>query len=205
MGALTLPTTPRGLAAAAWTVVGALLLLLPVGAVCQIVLTAQLDDHSPTQAIVVMDPANVWGDNGPVRAARLDHAASLYRAGTAPVVMLVGSHHAADAARARLVAAGVPDADVVAFTTGTDTLGSLRVVASVMRDLGMSSATLVTDPTQAARTQATASGYGIDAHVSPTQVGPGHALTSEFVGRETAALLRYYLLNRWQQSQIIPS
>lgn len=196
---------PRSISAVVWTLVAAFVLLIPVGAVCQIVLTSQLDDRSRTQAIVVMDPARYWGDDDPVRAARLEHAAALYREGAAPVVILTGSKRTVEGSKARLVLLGVPARDVVAFPSGTDTLGSLRVVGTVLRDLGWQSATIVTDPAQAARTQATASGYGIDAHVSPTQTGPGQALTSEYVGRETAALLRYYLLSRWAQPQLVPS
>jgi hypothetical protein len=62
----------------------------------------------------------------------------------------------------------------------------------------------VTDPANAARADATATQFGIDAHMSPTKAGPGTALTSEYVGRETAALMRYYLLTRWGQPRIIP-
>ena len=67
-----------------------------------------------------------------------------------------------------------------------------------MRDLGWSAATVVTDPAHAARAQATASAYGIDAHLLLTDDGPGTAMTSEYVGRETLALLRYYAVTRWQ-------
>ena len=72
------------MATASLTLLGALLLLLPVGAVLQIVLSAQLDDRSQTQAIVVLDPARYWGDPAPVLRARLAHAATLYREGVAP-------------------------------------------------------------------------------------------------------------------------
>ena len=199
----SVPRTPRGLLTAASTVLVFLALLLPIGAVCQIVLTSQLDDRSPTQAIVVLDPARYWGDPVPVMNARLAHAAQLYAAGTAPVIVVTGPARSAKFAREQLIASGVPQADVVAFTTGADTVGSLQVVATIMRDLNWESATLVTDPPHAARAQATAAGFGIDAHLSPTEDGPGTALTSEYVGRETAALLRFYLLTRWDQAQII--
>ena len=199
----SVPRTPRGLLTAASTVLVFLALLLPIGAVCQIVLTSQLDDRSPTQAIVVLDPARYWGDPVPVMNARLAHAAQLYAAGTAPVIVVTGPARSAKFARDQLIASGVPQADVVAFTTGADTVGSLQVVATIMRDLNWESATLVTDPPHAARAQATAAGFGIDAHLSPTEAGPGTALTSEYVGRETAALLRFYLLTRWDQAQII--
>lgn len=197
------PRTPRGLLTASVTVLAGLVLLLPIGAVLQIVLTSQLDDRSTTQAIVVMDPARSWGAAEPVLEARLDHAAELYRQGAAPVIIVTGPPRAEDAARAHLAGLGIPAIDVVAFRTGADTVGSLQVIANVMRDLDWQSLTLVTDPAQAARLQATASGFGIDAHVSPTRTGPGTALTSESVGRETVALLRYYLLTRWSQPTIV--
>ena len=201
--ALSVPRTARGVGTATVTVVVALALLLPIGAVLQIVMTGQMDDRSATQAIVVLDPAHYWGDPAPVLEARVAHAAELYRAGVAPVVVLTGPARSALIARADLVADGVPPADVIAFTTGADTIGSLEVVAGVMRDLGWSSATVVTDPAHAARAQATADAFGIDAHMSPTERGPGSALTSEYVGRETVALLRYQLSTRWSLPEII--
>ena len=194
---------PRGIATAALTLLGAVLLLLPAGAVLQVALSAQLDDRTPTQAIVVLDPGRYWGPADPVLLARLDHAATLYREGVAPVVMVTGPRRQADDQRRALMAAGVPGRDVVAFSTGRDTVGALQVVAGVMRDLGWSAATVVTDPAHAARAQATASGLGLDAHLSPTERGPGAALTSEYVGRETVALLRYHLITRWAISPVI--
>ena len=136
-------------------------------------------------------------------AARLGHAAELYRAGVAPVVVVTGPARNADQAREELMAGGVPSQDVVSFATGTDTVGSLEVFAGVMRDLGWSAATIVTDPAHAARAQATASALGIDAHLSPTSQGAGTALTSEYVGPETIALLRFHLITRWSLPQIL--
>jgi uncharacterized SAM-binding protein YcdF (DUF218 family) len=200
---LVLPRTVRGITTAGVTLAVALALLLPVGAVLQIVLTAQFDDRSQTQAIVVLDPARYWGDPAPVLNTRLAHAAELYHEGVAPVVVVTGPRRSAGNERYELMAHGVPAEDIVAFDTAGDTIGSLEVVAGVMRDLGWSAATLVTDPVQAARTQATAGALGIDAHLSPTRTGPGTALTSDYVGRETMALLRFYVLSRWSMPEII--
>ena len=83
--------------------------------------------------------------------------------------MVTGPRRTAAFERFQLMSHGVPARDIVAFDTGVDTVGSLRVVAGVMRDLGWSAATVVTDPAHAARAQATASAYGIDAHLSPTE------------------------------------
>lgn len=193
----------RGVGTATLTLGVTIAMLLPIGAVLQIVLAGQMDDRTPTQAIVVLDPAHYWGDPGPVLEARVAHAADLYRSGVAPVVVLTGPARSAEQSRAALVADGVPAQDVVTFTTGADTVGSLEVVAGVMRDLGWSAATVITDPAQAARAQATATALGVDAHLSPTEQGAGTALTSEYVGRETVALLRHYLVTRWSLPQII--
>lgn len=198
-----MPRTVRGVGTATVTLAVAVALLLPIGAVLQIVLSGQIDDRTTTQAIVVLDSAHYWGDPAPVLEARIAHAADLYRSGVAPVVVLTGPARSAELARATLIADGVPSRDVVSFPTGSDTVGTLEIVAGVMRDLGWSAATVVTDPAQAARAQATASALGVDAHLSPTEQGPGSALTSEYVGRETVALLRHYLVTRWSLPQII--
>lgn len=171
----------------------------------QVVLTAQLDDRSTTQAIVVLDPAQYWGNARPVMHARLEHAAELYRQGVAPVVIVTGPQRGADDERRILVEEGVPDRDIVTFDTGADTVGTLRVIAGVMRDLGWSSATVVTDPAHAARAGATASALGIDAHLSPVTDGPAAVLTSEYVGREVAALLRHHALTRWSLQPVVPA
>jgi len=185
------------------TAVIGLALLVPVGAAMQIVLTSQVDDRSSTQAIVVLDPAQYWGNSRPVMRARLQHAATLYREGVAPVVIVTGPQRRADEVRGMLLERGVPDGDIVLFDTGADTVGSLRVVAGVMRDLGWSSATIVTDPPHAARAGATATALGIDAHMSPVGDGPAAGLTSEYVGREVAALVRHHLLTRWSLQPVV--
>ncbi len=187
------------------TLVFVLVLLIPVGATVQVVVASQLDDRSPTQAIVVLDPGRVWGDPEATRAARIDHAATLYRDGIAPVVVVTGPPRTHEPTRRALQLRGVPPVDVVTFDAGVDTVGPLSVVASVMRDLGWASATIVTDPAHAARAQATASGLGIDAHVSPTVSGSNISLTSDYVGREVAALLRHHAFTRWTLPTIIPS
>ncbi len=193
----------RGWITAGITIAIALILLIPIGAVTQIVLTAQFDDRTPTQAIIVMDPTRFWGEDQAVLRSRADHAAELYRTGVAPVIMLTGRARTAEAERQLLNAQGIPDEDIVSFTTSLDTLGSLQMIAAVMSDLGWSSATIVTDPPNAARASAIATGFGIDAHLSPTEAGPGSAMTSDYVGRETAALMRYHLISRWTQPQLV--
>ena len=197
------PGSARAASTIVLTAIFALVLLVPVGATVQVVLASQLDDRSPTQAIVVLDPGRVWGDPDATRTARIDHAASLYRDGVAPVVVITGPPRSLEATTGALQSRGVPAEDIVAFEAGADTVGPLSLVASVMRDLQWVSATIVTDPAHAARAQATASQLGIDAHVSPTNHGSGVSLTSDYVGREVVALLRHHTLTRWSLPTII--
>ena len=203
--AARVPRTSRALLTALLTLAAVVVLLIPIGAIIQIVLTSQLDDRTPTQAIIVLVPAGVWGDPTAVMNARLDHARDLYQDHVAPVIVLAGPPAAVRQATDHLVRGGVPKADIVGFSANSDTTGSLEVIASAMADLHWSTATLVTDPADAARASATASSFGIDAHSSSVKTGPGTALTSEAVSGETAALVRYYLLTRWTLPNVIAS
>lgn len=177
--------------------------MIPVGATVQVVVASQFDDRTPSQAIVMLDPGHVWGDPQATRGARIEHAAELYREGIAPVVIVTGPPRTHAATERALQMRGVPAADVISFDSGADTVGPLAVVASVMRDLSWKSATVVTDPAHTARVQATASALGIDAHVSPTELGSNVSLTSDYVGREVAALLRHHAWTRWSLPTIV--
>ncbi len=180
-----------------------LLLLIPIGAAAQIVLTAQIEDESKTQVIVILDPTGAWNNQRAAKNERLERASELYNAGVAPVIMVTGPQRAFEKSQAELEKLGVPANDVIYQPTGTDTLGSLAVVATLLGDLGWNSATIVTDPAHSARAQVTAGKYGIDAHMSPSSGEGAPSLTSEYVAREVIALVRYYLYNQWQVPKIL--
>lgn len=181
-----------------------LVLLFPIGAAAQIVLTSQIDDRTPTEVITVMDPAGAWGNQRAAKNERLKHAAELYLDGVAPVIMITGPERGFERAKIELEEFGVDPADVIYQPTGTDTLGTLAIVATLMKDLGWSSATIVTDPAHSARSQVTAGKYGIDAHMSPAVLDGATSITSEYVAREAMALVRHYLYTQWQIPGILP-
>lgn len=168
--------------------------MIPVGAVLQIVLTAQFDDRTKTRAIVILDGGPQWGDRDEIRASRWEHAAALYREGVAPVIVLTGRHRSANDVRATFRSLGVSPLDVALVPTTPDTVGSLRGAARLMQDLGWESVTLVTDRPRAARASAIARQFGLDAHLSPPTNGPDSVLSGEVVGGEALALLRHYAL-----------
>jgi uncharacterized SAM-binding protein YcdF (DUF218 family) len=181
-----------------------LLLLIPIAAAAQIVLTSQIDDRTTTQTIVVMDPAGAWGNQKEAKSERLKHAAALYKDGVAPVIMITGPQRAYQKSAEELQELGVDPRDVIYQPTGTDTVGTLAIVATLMSDLGWSSATIVTDPAHSARSQVTAGKYGIDAHMSPAILDGANSLTSEYVAREAVGLVRHYLYTQWQLPGILP-
>ena len=180
-----------------------MLLLIPIGAAAQIVLTSQINDETPTQVIVVMDPTGAWNNQNAAKNERLERASELYKSGVAPVVMVTGPERSFARSQAELEKLGVPKNDVILQPTGTDTLGTLAVVATLLNDSGWTSATIVTDPAHSARAQVTAGKYGIDAHMTPSSGEGASSLTSEYVAREAIALVRYYLYNQWQVPRIL--
>jgi len=196
-------TSPARIFYFALTVGISLLLLIPIGAAAQIVLTSQIDDETTTEVIVVMDPTGAWNNQDAAKNERLERAAQLYASGVAPVIMVTGPQRAFERSQKVLEKLGIPANDVIYQSTGTDTLGTLAVVATLLEDLGWSSATIVTDPAHSARAQVTAGKYGIDAHMTPSSGDGAASLTSEYVAREAIALVRYYLYNQWQVPQIL--
>lgn len=184
----------------------ALLLTLAVGAVAFSAVTvwneAHHDDASDIErvdAIVVLGAAQYDGTPSPVFEGRLDHAALLFEQGRADLVFLLGANRPGDrtteaeAGRAYLVERGVPESALVALAEGTTSYTSLRAVASAMRERGLASAFLVSDPWHNARIQRMAADLGIEGHASATWTSAARTEETRLSGyvRETLAYLYY--------------
>ncbi len=93
------------------------------------------DDTSPASAIVVMGAAQWNGRPSPVLKARLDHAAELYEAGAAPIVVVTGGKQAGDAVTQGqsgyqyLRDLGLPDAAIKVEVDGTNSYEELSASA----------------------------------------------------------------------------
>lgn len=181
----------------------ALGLLVPLGAAAFIATAARSDDRTPTDVIVVLGAAQFNGTPSPVLATRLEQARLLYTADVATRIITVGGKQPGDrtteaqAGKAWLHDQGIQRSQVIALPEGNDTWQSMEAVAALMKSKGWTSATIVTDPVHETRTLAMARALGIDAHPSPTTNGPGSAITSDYVARETAGLLMFWLWQRW--------
>jgi uncharacterized SAM-binding protein YcdF (DUF218 family) len=165
---------------------------------------------APTDAIVVLGAAQLNGTPTPVFANRLDHARDLYESGVAPRIVTVGGKQPGDAftegeaGRDYLIEQGVPAEAITAIPVGDDTVNSLQAVASEMAGRGLTSATIVSDPTHMARSVAIADRLGVSAQPNPTSAGDGTNVTSEYVSRETLGYLYFALVEQWGVDRILP-
>ncbi|GIV00591.1 MAG: membrane protein [Actinomycetota bacterium] len=155
-------------------------------------------------AILVLGAAQYQGVPSPVFAGRLEHAALLYRQGRAGVVLVLGAGRPGDvsteaeAGRAFLLERSLPPEAVVAVPEGTTTLESLRAAAAWMREHGLSSAFLVSDPWHNLRIRRMARDLGLEAYVSATWRSAARSQRTRLEGyvRETLAYLYYRLFGR---------
>lgn len=140
--------------------------------------TSGRDDTSPADAIIVMGAAQWDGRPSPVFRARLDHAADLYDRGVAPIVIVTGGKQTGDrvtqgfAGLEYLLGRGVPESAIKVEVGGTNSYEELSAAALIMREGAMGTRVLlVSDPYHALRIRGIAREVGLDAHVSPTDVG----------------------------------
>lgn len=168
---------------------------------------AHTDDASTVEradAILVLGAAEYDGRPSPVFAGRLEHAELLYDQQRAPLVMVLGGGQPGDvtteaeAGRDYLIEQGLPPDAVVAEPVGHSTLESLRAAASYMRDHGLRSAFLVSDPWHNLRVRRMASDLGIEGFVSATWHSAAQTERTRFEGyvRETFAYLFYVAVQR---------
>lgn len=184
-------------------VAGALIVavLIVGGVVLRVVQVGHHDDRARAQAIVVLGAAQYNGRPSDVYAARLDHAAELYRAGVAPAVLTIGGGQEGDrltegeAGRQYLAAAGLPASALTAVGTGNDTLLSMRAADQVLAQRGWTSVVIVTDPWHSERSQLIARDLGLSVQVSPVASGPSteSGVAGRYVTRETLGTLFYLL------------
>jgi len=185
-----------------------LVVLTVVGASAITVWRAAHDDDAShvdrADLIIVLGAAQYGGTPSPVFQGRLDHAVLLYRQGRADSVMVVGSRSPGDttteaeAGRDYLVSHGVPAGSVLVEPVGRTTYESLVGAARYMRNHGLRSAFLVSDPWHNARITRMASDLGIQGYASATWTSAATSEDTRFTGyaRETFAYLYYRVFGR---------
>jgi uncharacterized SAM-binding protein YcdF (DUF218 family) len=153
------------------------------------------DNAQHAQAIIVLGAAQYNGRPSPVLAARLDHAADLYHAGYADLVVVTGGRQPGDvyteaqASADYLATKGVPGEAIQRETSSTNSWESLAAAARFLEADGVTDVILVSDPYHSYRIAAIARSVGLTPHVSPTQTSPIRGFDElRALGRETVAV-----------------
>ncbi len=152
-----------------------------------------------TDVILVLGAAQYQGVPSPVFAGRLEQAALLFDQGRAEQVVVLGAGRPGDtsteaeAGRDFLLEQGLPTGSVVALPVGDTTFESLQAAAVWMRERGLGTAFLVSDPWHNLRVRRMASDLGIEGYVSATWRSAAKSEQTRLEGyvRETLAYLYY--------------
>lgn len=148
------------------------------------------DEAREAQAIIVLGAAQYDGTPSPVLANRLDHAAELFEAGVAPLIVVTGGRQEGDrfteaeASAIYLQELGIPGDHIERETTGDSSWQSLASAARFLQADGIERVVLVSDPYHAMRIDQIAHELGLDATVSPAD---GSSTIAQ-LGRETVAV-----------------
>lgn len=143
-----------------------------------VLIVSRQDQRYQADAIVVLGAAQYNGRPSPVLQARLDHAAVLFRAGYAELIVVTGGIVAGDrmseatAGQRYLVSTGIPATSIAVAPEGRTTAGSMTAVADYLHGEGLNRAILVSDPFHLARLRIEARRLGLEAWTSPTATSP---------------------------------
>ena len=147
--------------------------------VYQVHSTGRSDQARPVDAIVVMGAAQYDGRPSPQLAARLDHAADLWRLGLAPVMVVTGGNQPGDRfteaeASAKYLdrsrRAGRRDPRERRWATAPTSRSMASPPCSQRR--GLFRVLVVSDPFHSLRSRLIAQELGLVAYVSPTRTSP---------------------------------
>lgn len=172
------------------------LLVLYVGVTyVQVWQASRRDQARRVDAIVVFGAAQYNGRPSPVLAARLDHAADLYKRDVADRVVVTGGGQPGDrateasASAAYLKRRGVPESALLREVQGRTSWQSLAAAARFLKEQGRTAVVLVSDRFHNARIASMADELGLTGYVSPTQTSPiGGSEEVKYLAKETVAV-----------------
>lgn len=125
--------------------------------------------------VAVVLGAAVWGDQpSPVFVERINHAVTLYKTDVVEKIIFTGgvgeNDDVAEAEVGKLVAVsqGVAEVDIFTEVLSTFTYENLAGACTIMRDQGLETAVLVSDPLHMKRAIIMATDLGLDVESSPT-------------------------------------
>jgi uncharacterized SAM-binding protein YcdF (DUF218 family) len=134
------------------------------------------DEAQAADAIAVFGAAEYDGRPSPVLRARLDHALALYRRGIAPLIITLGGqgdayHSEGSVGRDYLIAAGVPESEIIAETQSNNTEASTEQLAIIAASNHLERIVAVSDGTHLFRIRAMCEKHGLHVYTSPRSNG----------------------------------
>ncbi|WP_017664077.1 YdcF family protein [Porphyrobacter sp. AAP82] len=183
------------------TLAGALVLWL--GAVAAwIVVGPAVTGKERGETAIVLGAAVIGDTPSPVFAARLDHAAALYREGRAVRILVTGGRSGEDrlseaaAGAAFLEARGVPRAAILIEDRSRTTRQNLANAAVVLGPMRTKPVLIVSDPLHLRRAMAMAAAEGFDARPAPTPATRYRSLGTQipFLAREVWFMHVFWLM-----------
>lgn len=161
---------------------------------------AEQEIHT-ADAIAVFGAAEYSGRPSPVYRARLDHAFDLFQRGVAPVVITTGgagadpSFSEGGVGHDYLMKRGIPEANLIAETQGSDTAQSAERVGVILRTNHMHSCIAVSDAYHVFRIQKLLEHEGVQVYVAPRPDSRPHSawLRALAVTREAVGYLAWRL------------
>lgn len=156
-------------------------------------------------AIVVMGAAQWNGQPSPVLKDRLDHAAALFRAERAHLIIVTGGKKPGDRVTQGvtgydyLTGIGIPAADVKLENQGTNSYQELSAAANIVHQAGVApDVLLVSDPYHAYRIAQIAQEVGLSPHVSPDdEPSSAYAYARETAAVSIGRIIGYRRLSRF--------
>ena len=177
------------------TILGALALALEITGAGLVTRLAKVD-------CIVVPGARVLADGtpGPSLQARLERAFELYREGWAGWMVFTGGQGASgpvesEVARRLALAAGIRPERILTESVSHDTWENLFQASRVMREHGLRSCLIVTDPFHSQRCQWIARDVGLEPYPAPTFAGPGWRHWGSwllYTGRECVSTVLYF-------------
>jgi len=182
-----------------------LVVALWLGAVAGwIVAFGEVDHARPSDCAIVLGAAAYGSKPSPVFAERINHAVALYQSGTVKCLLFTGgSVIEADqsesvVARSHAIAAGVPADAIFIESQSRTTAQNLAQAKGVMKEHGLKTAVIVSDPLHLKRAASMAADLSIDAVTSPTPTSRYRTwkVKAGFLIREVFYLHGYWLTGK---------
>lgn len=151
------------------------------------------DQAAKADAIAVFGAAEYDGRPSPVYRARLDHAATLYNRGIAPLIVTLGGDGGDEfseggVGRDYLMTVGIPESAIIAETESRNTAEAARRLAAIARTNRFLRIVVVSDNTHLFRIHAMCAANGLNVLTSPRP-----RVISEGSNSETGTILHEIL------------